>query len=72
MRAFKVSDEAKFREGLLTLRWGWGWGKETHNSKGKAFVVDANGKLREGQPWIGDLTDIALDNSSNGGTMEKG
>lgn len=35
-------------------------------------VVDANGKLREGQPWIGDLIDIALDNSSNGGTMEKG
>jgi hypothetical protein len=54
VRAFKVSDKARFGEGLLTLRWGWGWGKETHNTKGKAFVVDANGKLREGQPWIGD------------------
>ena len=74
VRAFKVGDTVKFREGLVTPRWGWGM--ETHASKGKVVGVDANGKLRiqfkwrEGRPWIGDPADIVLDNSSRRDTME--
>nr|XP_023928189.1 E3 ubiquitin-protein ligase KEG-like [Quercus suber]POE91085.1 e3 ubiquitin-protein ligase keg [Quercus suber] len=74
VRAFKVGDTVKFREGLVAPRWGWGM--ETHASKGMVVGVDANGKLRiqfkwrEGRPWIGDPADIVLDNSSSRDTME--
>lgn len=65
VRAFKVGDRVRIREGLVTPRWGWGM--ETHWSKGQVVGVDANGKLRikfqwrEGRPWIGDPADIVLD-----------
>lgn len=65
VRPFKVGDNVRIREGLVTPRWGWGM--ETHASKGQVVGVDANGKLRikfqwrEGRPWIGDPADIALD-----------
>ncbi|KAG6629825.1 E3 ubiquitin-protein ligase KEG-like [Carya illinoinensis] len=64
-RAFEVGDMVRFREGLVTPRWGWGM--ETHASRGQVVGVDANGKLRvkfkwrEGRPWIGDPADIVLD-----------
>lgn len=64
VKAFKVGDKVKIREGLATPRWGWGM--ETHASKGTVVGVDANGKLRikfqwrEGKPWIGDPADIRL------------
>uniref|UniRef100_A0A6M2EBL6 RING-type E3 ubiquitin transferase n=1 Tax=Populus davidiana TaxID=266767 RepID=A0A6M2EBL6_9ROSI len=67
IRPFKVGDKVKIREGLVTPRWGWGM--ETHASKGQVVGVDANGKLRikfhwrEGRPWIGDPSDIVLDES---------
>ncbi|XVE68353.1 hypothetical protein DITRI_Ditri09bG0061400 [Diplodiscus trichospermus] len=72
VRPFKVGDNVRIREGLVTPRWGWGM--ETHASKGQVVGVDANGKLRikfkwrEGRPWIGDPADIALDDSSSGTT----
>ncbi|XP_038679268.1 E3 ubiquitin-protein ligase KEG-like [Tripterygium wilfordii] len=67
VRAFKIGDKVKIREGLVSPRWGWGM--ETHASKGYVVGVDANGKLRikfqwrEGRPWIGDPADIVLDES---------
>ncbi|KAJ6302793.1 hypothetical protein OIU77_016813 [Salix suchowensis] len=69
VRAFKVGDSVRFREGLVKPRWGWGM--ETWASKGHVVGVDANGKLRikfkwrEGRPWIGDPADIILDESSS-------
>ncbi|XAR63544.1 Non-specific serine/threonine protein kinase [Bertholletia excelsa] len=68
VRAFKVGDKVRIREGLVTPRWGWGM--ETHASKGQVAGVDANGKLRinfqwrDGRPWIGDPADIVLDNDN--------
>ncbi|KAK4746227.1 hypothetical protein SAY87_012539 [Trapa incisa] len=65
VRAFRVGDRVKIREGLVAPRWGWGM--ETHSSRGQVVGVDANGKLRikfqwrEGRPWIGDPADIVLD-----------
>lgn len=65
IRAFRVGDKVRIRDGLVAPRWGWGM--ETHTSKGQVVGVDANGKLRirfrwrEGKPWIGDPADIALD-----------
>ncbi|KAL9321767.1 hypothetical protein ACSQ67_009820 [Phaseolus vulgaris] len=65
VRAFKVGDKVRIRDGLVNPRWGWGM--ETHASKGEVVGVDANGKLRikfrwrEGRPWIGDPADLALD-----------
>lgn len=70
VRPFKVGDKVRIRDGLITPRWGWGM--ETHASKGEVVGVDANGKLRikfqwrEGKPWIGDPSDINLDESSSG------
>ncbi|GAV62128.1 Pkinase domain-containing protein/Ank_2 domain-containing protein/Ank_3 domain-containing protein/zf-RING_2 domain-containing protein [Cephalotus follicularis] len=70
VRAFKVGDKVRFREGLVKPRWGWGM--ETPTSKGQVVGVDANGKLRikfkwrEGRPWIGDPADIVLDEIPNG------
>ncbi|KAJ4840034.1 hypothetical protein Tsubulata_033350 [Turnera subulata] len=67
VRAFKIGDCVRFREGLVKPRWGWGM--ETHASKGKVVGVEANGKLRirfkwrEGRPWIGDPADVVLDES---------
>ncbi|CAI0461893.1 unnamed protein product [Linum tenue] len=67
IRAFKIGDKVRIRDGLVSPRWGWGM--ETHASKGQVVGVDANGKLRikfqwrEGRPWIGDPADIALDES---------
>lgn len=65
IRAFKIGDKVKIRDGLVAPRWGWGM--ETHASRGEVVGVDANGKLRikfqwrEGRPWIGDPADITLD-----------
>ncbi|CAI9102796.1 OLC1v1001140C2 [Oldenlandia corymbosa var. corymbosa] len=65
VRPFRVGDNVRIREGLVTPRWGWGM--ETPASKGEVVGVDANGKLRikfrwrEGKPWIGDPADIVLD-----------
>lgn len=67
IRPFKIDDNVRIREGLISPRWGWGM--ETHASKGKVIGVDANGKLRirfqwrEGRPWVGDPADIVLDES---------
>lgn len=64
IRAFKIGDKVKIRDGLVAPRWGWGM--ETHASRGEVVGVDANGKLRikfhwrEGRPWIGDPADIVL------------
>ncbi|OWM78462.1 hypothetical protein CDL15_Pgr016186 [Punica granatum] len=69
VRAFRVGDRVKIRDGLVAPRWGWGM--ETHASTGQVVGVDANGKLRikfqwrEGRPWIGDPADIALDDCSS-------
>lgn len=69
VRAFRVGDLVKIKEGLVSPRWGWGM--ETHASRGQVVGVDANGKLRikfqwrEGRPWIGDPADIILDDSSS-------
>ncbi|CAM8889070.1 unnamed protein product [Rhodiola kirilowii] len=68
VRPFKVKDKVKIRPGLIAPRWGWGM--ETHASKGLVVGVDANGKLRikfqwrESRPWIGDPSDIVLDEST--------
>lgn len=65
VRAFKVGDMVRIREGLVTPRWGWGM--ETHASRGLVVGVHANGKLRikfkwrEGRPWIGDPADVVID-----------
>lgn len=65
VRPFRVGDKVRIRDGLVAPRWGWGM--ETHASKGQVVGVDANGKLRirfrwrDGKPWIGDPSDIALD-----------
>ncbi|KAM7278247.1 hypothetical protein ACFE04_005381 [Oxalis oulophora] len=65
VRAFKVGDKVRFRDGIVNPRWGWGM--ETPNSKGEVVGVDGNGKVRikfnwrEGRPWIGDPADIILD-----------
>ncbi|XP_027354497.1 E3 ubiquitin-protein ligase KEG-like [Abrus precatorius] len=65
VRPFKVGDNVRIKDGLVTPRWGWGM--ETHASKGRVVGVDANGKLRikfqwrEGRPWVGDPSDIVLD-----------
>ncbi|PHU09809.1 E3 ubiquitin-protein ligase KEG [Capsicum chinense] len=64
IRAFKIGDKVKIKDGLVAPRWGWGM--ETHASRGEVVGVDANGKLRikfqwrEGRPWIGDPADIVL------------
>ncbi|XP_022746915.1 E3 ubiquitin-protein ligase KEG-like isoform X1 [Durio zibethinus] len=74
VRPFKVGDKVRIRQGLVTPRWDWGM--ETHASKGQVVGVDANGKLRiefqwrEGRPWVGDPTDIVLDDSSSGTTSK--
>lgn len=74
VRAFKVGDVVRFREGLVTPRWGWGM--ETHASEGQVVGVHANGKLRikfkwrDGRPWIGDPADIVLHNSSSGNSIQ--
>ncbi|KAK7314153.1 hypothetical protein VNO77_39365 [Canavalia gladiata] len=70
VRPFKVGDNVRIKNGLVTPRWGWVM--ETHASKGRVVGVDANGKLRikfqwrEGRPWVGDPADIALDENSYG------
>ena len=67
VRAFQVGDKVKIRAGLVTPRLGWGL--ETHASRGEIIGVDANGKLRirfrwrDGQLWVGDPADIALDDT---------
>jgi E3 ubiquitin-protein ligase KEG len=73
VRAFEVGNKVRFKDGLLTPRWGWGM--ETPNSKGEVAGVDANGKVRikfkwrDGRPWIGDPADIVFDEERNGGLM---
>ncbi|KAF7119469.1 hypothetical protein RHSIM_Rhsim13G0208400 [Rhododendron simsii] len=72
VRGFEIGDGVRFRERLISPRWGWGM--ETPASKGRVVGVDANGKLRikfkwrEGRPWIGDPADIVLDHSSSNAT----
>ncbi|GAB4827765.1 hypothetical protein Ancab_034651 [Ancistrocladus abbreviatus] len=69
VRAFRVGDKVRIKEGLVSPRWGWGM--ETHASKGEVVGVDANGKLRikfrwrEGKPWTGDPADIVLDETKS-------
>ncbi|KAL2588355.1 hypothetical protein AAZV13_13G163600 [Glycine max] len=65
VRPFRVGDNVRIKDGLVTPRWGWGM--ETHASKGRVVGVDANGKVRikfqwrEGRPWVGDPANVVLD-----------
>ncbi|KAG5130727.1 hypothetical protein JHK84_037124 [Glycine max] len=65
VRPFRVGDNVRIKDGLVTPRWGWGM--ETHASKGRVVGVDANGKVRikfqwrEGRPWVGDPSNVVLD-----------
>nr|KYP61015.1 E3 ubiquitin-protein ligase KEG [Cajanus cajan] len=65
VRPFKVGDNVRIKDGLVSPRWGWGM--ETHASKGRVVGVDANGKIRikfqwrEGRPRVGDPADFFLD-----------
>ncbi|KAL9263039.1 E3 ubiquitin-protein ligase KEG-like protein [Drosera capensis] len=65
VRPFKIGDNVRIKEGLVSPRFEWGM--ETHASKGKVVGVDANGKLRimfrwrEGNPWTGDPADVVID-----------